>query len=213
MMRKCNVDEERFGKMLATALKQGLFDKTTYDETGCVTSNGIKKRSEVVMMKREKMRERYNIKVSDAETREETTPETRQSKEKKSKEKKSKEEERKEEEKEQHAERVRLTPSEYLILVNRYGTEKTGRLITELNLYKLATGKEYESDYAAIMSWVVKRVEEQDSRPTVMQIGQPSGRPKQNKHGMKVHVQEAESLTDEEWKELNEMIKKQDGDK
>jgi hypothetical protein len=62
-----------------------------------LTSNGIKKRADVVIEKRLKMRQRYENKItnqagiSDAETREETAAETPQSKVKKSKVKKSKE--------------------------------------------------------------------------------------------------------------------------
>jgi hypothetical protein len=223
LAKKIMVTQNKLRKMIQTSVEIGLFSSENYEKLKILTSDGIKKRLSVINGLRDKWRENKGNSQSFLNGKQggkllENSGENAVEnaiKESKGKEieSKGKEKERKEEEKDQHAERVRLTPSEYSILVNRYGQEKTGRLITELNLYKLATGKEYESDYAAIMSWVVKRVEEQDSRPTVMQIGQPSGRPKQNKHGLKVHVQESDPLTDEERKELDDMTKKLDGDK
>lgn len=102
LARKVGVPIDLFEKMLATAIKWGAFDRTAYETKGVLTSHGIKKRAAVVIEKREKMRARYqeNKQVSDAETREETPPETPVSdefhfraKEKKSKEKKSKNQE------------------------------------------------------------------------------------------------------------------------
>lgn len=81
---------KRFGKILDTSLKKGCFDNEIYHEKKVLTSNGIKKRREPVISKREKMREVYwqtklNKEISEAETIPETTPETPQSKEKKRK--------------------------------------------------------------------------------------------------------------------------------
>jgi hypothetical protein len=99
LARKVAVTEEKFNQMLETALKRGLFDKTAYHERGVLTSEGIKKRANVVVEKRLKMREKYQNEklstnsetsiISDAEITEETTEESTQSKEKKSKQKKN----------------------------------------------------------------------------------------------------------------------------
>ena len=91
LARKVEVTVEKFNQMLSTALKWGCFDRVAYKERGILTSNGIKKRAVVVVEKREEMRKRYAEKklISDAETREETTPETPQRKVKKSKVKES----------------------------------------------------------------------------------------------------------------------------
>ena len=97
---KTRLTVEQFTKILNTSLKYGLFDKRLYEEQGYITSDGIKKRSNQVITKREMMKERYNSRkknnISVAETKEETISETQQSKEKKSKEKKSKEKKSKE---------------------------------------------------------------------------------------------------------------------
>ena len=93
LARKVGISDQKFKEILATALKWGCFDKIAYQDRGILTSNGIKKRTQVVIEKRESMRDKYHKSkvggvsspISDAET----TPETTQSKVKKSKVKKS----------------------------------------------------------------------------------------------------------------------------
>lgn len=68
-------------------------------------------------------------------------------------------------EREHYAEFVTLTKQEYDRLVERYGEEPTKRMIEILDNYKGATGKKYDCDYRAILNWVVKRYEEEQSRP------------------------------------------------
>jgi hypothetical protein len=96
LAKKCGINVEEFNQILSTALKRGCFDRDAYAERGVLTSNGVKKRAFVVTKKREEMRDRYQRtkEVSDAETDQETTPETPQSKVKERKEKESKGEER-----------------------------------------------------------------------------------------------------------------------
>jgi hypothetical protein len=81
LSRKLMISPETFDAILRTALKYGCFDADYYGKTGCLTSTGIKKRASVVVKKRESMREKYGGKVSEAETGEETIPETPQRKE------------------------------------------------------------------------------------------------------------------------------------
>lgn len=93
LSRKVGVNEEVFRKILETSLKRGCFDRQAYEERHVLTSSGIKKRASVVVEKRVKMRDKYQLtkeEVSDAETNQETEVETPQSKVKESKEKKSK---------------------------------------------------------------------------------------------------------------------------
>ena len=60
----------------------------------------------------------------------------------------------------QYAESVRMFPEERQKLVDAYGEEFAVKLIEELNNYKLAKkGRQYDSDYRAILSWVVERCE------------------------------------------------------
>lgn len=64
--------------------------------------------------------------------------------------------------KKQYAENVQLYDSEYNDLVNRHGRERVGKQIATLNNYKNANGKKYNSDFHAILLWVVGAVEKQE---------------------------------------------------
>jgi hypothetical protein len=59
------------------------------------------------------------------------------------------------------AESVGMTDDEYASLVARLGEQGAARCIEILDNYKGAHGKTYKSDYKAILSWVVKRYEEE----------------------------------------------------
>lgn len=74
LARKCLCSSEEWMKMLATALKIGLFDAKIYETNFVLTSNGIQKRCRKVFDKREKMAEKYRNRVSAAETYPETPP-------------------------------------------------------------------------------------------------------------------------------------------
>lgn len=63
--------------------------------------------------------------------------------------------------KKEYAPFVRMTESQYQLLVQEYGEPSAQRMIEELNWYKESSGKEYFSDYAAIKGWVHKRVQAQ----------------------------------------------------
>ncbi len=60
-----------------------------------------------------------------------------------------------------YGEFVRLTPTEYEGLVGAYGVTGTRRMIELLDHYKGSSGKKYQSDYRAILSWVVGRWQEE----------------------------------------------------
>ena len=86
LARKLSVTEEEYNQILSTCIKYNCFNSLLYADKMILTSNGIKKRASQVIEKRNKMRELYIKRISDAETREET----RQSKVKESKVKESK---------------------------------------------------------------------------------------------------------------------------
>ncbi len=67
-----------------------------------------------------------------------------------------------------YAEFVTMTESEYQKLVENFGERATREMIVILDNYKGAKGKRYKSDYRAILSWVVKRYEEdnKNNNPT-----------------------------------------------
>jgi hypothetical protein len=212
MMKKCDVDEMMFDTMLQSCIKHGLFDASLFNEFGIISSDGIIKRAEIVISKRQKMRERYTkqgVEVSAAETKQklsrnsaETMSETRQSKEKESKEKKSKVF------KNLYGEFVELLPSEYDSLVQKYGPEFTQTCIDTLDNYKGATGTKYKSDYRAILNWVVERVSEKATRSTPKH--KPSDKPSFQKPKMAVSTSE-HVTTDEDYQETQRIANLLDG--
>ena len=58
--------------------------------------------------------------------------------------------------KQEYAKSVFLSESEFSDLVNIYGGNQVDWMVRKLSSYKLANGKNYESDYNAILSWVVE---------------------------------------------------------
>lgn len=60
----------------------------------------------------------------------------------------------------EYAEYVRMTETEYNRLVEKHGEELTREFIAELDNYKGArpSKRKYESDYRAILNWVVEKV-------------------------------------------------------
>ena len=86
--KRIGISIELFEQILETSIKYGCFDKEIYQKKGLLTSNGIKKRADVVVSKREYMRGLKNqtkTEFSASETPPETTPEMPQSKVKESK--------------------------------------------------------------------------------------------------------------------------------
>ena len=71
------------------------------------------------------------------------------------------------ESKENYAEFVRLTKQEYETLISKYGEGITEKMIDILDNYKGSKGREYKSDYRAILSWVVDKVQAQETKNKV----------------------------------------------
>ena len=63
-------------------------------------------------------------------------------------------------EKKSYSEFVKMTEANYNRLIELYGKEFTEACITKLDLYKGSKGKTYKDDYRAILSWVVRSVNE-----------------------------------------------------
>ena len=72
--------------------------------------------------------------------------------------KKREEKERESERKEEASEGVHLTASEWEKLWRRYGMKNAKQAADKLSAYKLASGRRYKSDYAAILNWVMREV-------------------------------------------------------
>lgn len=71
---------------------------------------------------------------------------------------------RAQEKKLQIAEFVSMTADEYQKLIDEFGKEDADALVAILDNYKGSSGKKYKSDYRAIRSWCVERLEEQKRR-------------------------------------------------
>jgi hypothetical protein len=71
---------------------------------------------------------------------------------------------KKKEEKIYVAEKVTLTKSEHEKLFSKFGEKQTEKFIEKLNAFKLSKNKEYASDYATILNWVVGAVMEDEIR-------------------------------------------------
>lgn len=67
-------------------------------------------------------------------------------------------------EKTQFAEFVSMTNDEYTSLVAKVGEQGAKRCIEILDNYKGASGKTYESDYRAILNWVIARCNEEQQK-------------------------------------------------
>ncbi len=187
--------------MLKTAIKHDLFDATMMHHHSIISSSGIKKRAEMVIEKRKLMRQRY-IKqgdgVSDAETSQETSPETPQRKEKERKEKERKEE------KKHYGEFVSLLPSEYNHLLEKHGQAFLNQCIEKLDNYKGQSGKHYKSDYRAILNWVIQRVTERVNKPaptlSATQRQTSSEKPKMNI--TENHASDSSNEELDDWREI-----------
>lgn len=59
------------------------------------------------------------------------------------------------------AEFVTMTNAEYNALIEKYGESDTKRMIEILDNHKGMTGKQYQSDYRAILSWVWDRLDKE----------------------------------------------------
>jgi len=57
-----------------------------------------------------------------------------------------------------------MTEKEYQSLIDRFGESDTKHMIEVLDNYKGAHGKRYKSDYRAILTWVVDRVQKENSQ-------------------------------------------------
>jgi hypothetical protein len=81
LSRKIEIQTDKFEKILKSALNLGCFDKEAFENRHILTSNGIKKRAEIVVEKRIKMQQKYKQAINSkgkktADTLEEITKET-----------------------------------------------------------------------------------------------------------------------------------------
>lgn len=78
IQRKLHISAEDYEGILRSFLRHGAFDSEFYEQTGRLTSNGIKKRAGKVFEKRDREAARYKNAVSESVYAAETTPETTQ---------------------------------------------------------------------------------------------------------------------------------------
>ena len=84
IQQKLHISEQEYENILKSLLRHGAFDNEYYQETGKLTSSGIKKRAAKVLEKRARSISKYNLEVSAIISDAETMAEMPQIKEKKS---------------------------------------------------------------------------------------------------------------------------------
>lgn len=81
---------------------------------------------------------------------------------------------KKTEPKAQWAENVTMTNAEYQALLDTHGPADTTRLIEILDNYKGCTGKTYASDYRAILSWCVDKLDDERQKQARKPVNGPA---------------------------------------
>jgi hypothetical protein len=163
LANKVMVKEDVLKAMIDASIEFGLFDAESYNERNVLTSNGIKKRFLQINSMRDKWR---GSKSEDNDSFLDgklgfSTGKSAQSKVKESKANKKESKENKT----LYGACVYLLESEYKSLVETYGPAFADDCIKKLDVYKASSGKQYESDYHAMHSWVIKRVIEDINKP------------------------------------------------
>lgn len=105
-----------------------------------------------------------NVKPEENSIEENSIEESRREEKEKYKKEKPKSSTKLEPKKTQYAEFVFMTEDEYQKLIDTYGEDRTKKMIEILDNYKGSSGKKYKSDYRAILSWVVDKVEEKQTQ-------------------------------------------------
>jgi hypothetical protein len=163
-----DIAAEFVGDVVDELIERDFFDKMLYEKYGILTSRGIQKRYLEATKKRKNVfiikefllingDSDYIIPVNvniisingDINSINEVI--NSQSKVKESKVKESKVE---------YADNVLLKKAEFEKLVDKYGESQTKWMIDKLSLYKCSSGRKYQSDYKAILMWVVDSYQE-----------------------------------------------------
>ena len=121
---------------------------------GNLSEDCIPHRSYIALLKKHGLFER----VSKGYVKGSYTPKEKEKEKEKDLEKEKEKETRTREEKKEYAQYVHMTKKEHEKLILEYGKDATGRMIRKLDNYKGSNGKKYNSDYRAILSWVVEEM-------------------------------------------------------
>ena len=142
---KLLVDADKFNAMLQKALDVGLFDKPAYETRHVLTSNGIRKRVEVVASRREYYRDKYEKEKEKETVIPVSVGGNKQVKPVKEKPK---------EERKAYGEfqNVLLSNIDYEKLKTKFGGGLPGK-IERLSIYMKSHGKEYKDYYATLLNW------------------------------------------------------------
>lgn len=177
---KVNEDINYVQEVVSECINWGFFDRNMAETYQILTSQGIQKRFLMAANRRigTLIKEEFSL-VSDQKVVSATetlvndddntdlcsnmSAESTQSKVKESK-KKLNINKKDKEPKNKYADFVSMTETEYQKLVEKYGEVKAKRMIEILDNYKGSKGKTYKNDYRAILTWVVDKVEEEESK-------------------------------------------------
>ncbi len=101
----------------------------------------------------------------------------------------------------QWAENVTMTNEEHQKLLDAHGPADTARLIEILDNYKGSTGKWYTSDYRAILSWCVARLQEEKRKGGAKQTSNNPSARRSDPHNARKNVEWMRQVLAEEEKQ------------
>lgn len=175
--KRVNCEYDLLIKIINDCINIGIFNKDLYQKYKVLTSAGIqkryfgaiKRRKDVDVVEKYMIIDLKNINVDNNEVNVcnnlKNVSINTQSKVKKSKVNKKEKINKKENHKIKFAEFVSMTNDEYEKLKVTHGKKALQRMIEILDNYKGSTGKTYKNDYRAILNWVVKRYNEENTKP------------------------------------------------
>lgn len=162
---KARVSEDRACQILDLLASIGAIDQDLWKHKVVWSDNFVERLSDVYRKRGTEKPVKPDFCDGNTAETAEPVPESTQSKVKESKGKKSKEKGSKPAvEKVAYAEFVKMEKAEYGKLLEKYGEAATAKMIEVLDNYKGANKKHYESDYRAILSWVVDKVKKEHPR-------------------------------------------------
>ena len=150
-LAKARVSEELAINILDKLAEMNAIDKELWSQKVIWSENFAERLSDVFRKRGTEKPHKPDFCDRNNGTTDIPAAESTQSKVKKSKEKAA--------DKIEFAEFVRMTQSEYDKLIDKYGKAAVDKFVDVLDNYKGANKKKYDSDYRAILSWVVDKVQ------------------------------------------------------
>lgn len=157
-------DYDLVEKVVNECLERDVFNKELHQQHKILTSKGIQKRYKEIVRRRKDVEviTEYLLIDNINSVNDDINPSERQHNDGKSTQSKVKKTKQKGNKKERETiafrDNVFLTQKEYDRLLEKYGQDRTDKMLDKLDSYKGSSGKTYENDSKAITSWVVDEI-------------------------------------------------------